>query len=112
MMYFCPTCGNELPFESHGAGFAFKCRVCPYMYKPDKMVVDTTYYTSKVDKNDDIMGGSEAWKNAAKTQERCPKCSHPEAYFHQLQTRSADEAMTEFYKCCNVICSHSWRVNN
>uniref|UniRef100_A0A8B9S7K4 DNA-directed RNA polymerase III subunit RPC10 n=1 Tax=Apteryx owenii TaxID=8824 RepID=A0A8B9S7K4_APTOW len=41
--------------------------------------------------------------------EPCPKCEHPRAYFMQIQTRSADEPMTTFYKCCNAQCGHRWR---
>lgn len=41
--------------------------------------------------------------------EPCPKCEHPRAYFMQIQTRSADEPMTTFYKCCNPQCGHRWR---
>ena len=39
--------------------------------------------------------------------ERCPKCEHNRAYFMQMQTRSADEPMTTFYKCCE--CGHRWK---
>ena len=39
----------------------------------------------------------------------CPKCEHKRAFFMQIQTRSADEPMTTFYKCCNMSCSHQWR---
>lgn len=35
--------------------------------------------------------------------ETCPKCEHPRAYFMQIQTRSADEPMTTFYKCCSPV---------
>ena len=41
------------------------------------------------------------------TAETCPKCSHAKAYFMQMQTRSADEPMTTFYKCC--ACGHRWK---
>ncbi len=41
--------------------------------------------------------------------EKCPKCEHPRAYFMQIQTRSADEPMTTFYKCCSPECGHRWR---
>ena len=37
----------------------------------------------------------------------CPKCENNKAYFWTLQTRSADEAETRFFKC--VKCSHRWR---
>lgn len=58
---------------------------------------------------DDVLGGSAAWANVDATDERCPKCAHPRAYFMQIQTRSADEPMTTFYKCCNHECGHRWR---
>lgn len=41
--------------------------------------------------------------------EPCPKCEHPRAFFMQIQTRSADEPMTTFYKCCSLQCGHRWR---
>lgn len=37
----------------------------------------------------------------------CPKCQHDKAYYKELQTRSADEPATLFFKC--VQCSHQWR---
>uniref|UniRef100_A0A0N4WWJ4 DNA-directed RNA polymerase III subunit RPC10 n=1 Tax=Haemonchus placei TaxID=6290 RepID=A0A0N4WWJ4_HAEPC len=43
------------------------------------------------------------------TNERCPKCSNDRAYFMQIQTRSADEPMTIFYRCANVDCAHRWK---
>lgn len=46
---------------------------------------------------------------APRPAEPCPKCEHPRAYFMQIQTRSADEPMTTFYKCCNPQCGHRWR---
>lgn len=42
-----------------------------------------------------------------KTEVECPKCGHNEAYWWMIQTRSADEAPTTFYRCVN--CGHTWR---
>jgi DNA-directed RNA polymerase III subunit RPC11 len=39
----------------------------------------------------------------------CPRCSHQRAYFFQMQTRSADEPMSTFYRC--VECGHQWKEN-
>ncbi|KAK6166955.1 hypothetical protein SNE40_023549 [Patella caerulea] len=39
----------------------------------------------------------------------CPKCEHNRAFFMQIQTRSVDEQMTTFYKCCSMTCAHQWR---
>ncbi|XP_006766259.1 PREDICTED: DNA-directed RNA polymerase III subunit RPC10 [Myotis davidii] len=63
----------------------------------------------KLKEVDDVLGGAAAWENVDSTAEPCPKCEHPRAYFMQLQTRSADEPMTTFYKCCNAQCGHRWR---
>lgn len=35
---------------------------------------------------------------ALRSAANCPKCGHNEAYFMQLQIRSADEPMTTFFK--------------
>lgn len=58
---------------------------------------------------DHVLGGKAAWENVDSTDAECPQCSHKRAYFMQLQTRSADEPMTTFYKCCNHECGHNWR---
>lgn len=58
---------------------------------------------------DYIIGGAAAWENVDSTDAVCPKCSHGRAFFMQLQTRSADEPMTTFYRCCNHSCAHNWR---
>jgi DNA-directed RNA polymerase III subunit RPC11 len=42
-----------------------------------------------------------SWKNAQEEDHICPSCGHGRAKFVQMQTRSADEAATIFFKCCN-----------
>ena len=37
----------------------------------------------------------------------CSKCDHTEAVWWMLQTRSADEPTTQFYRCTG--CGHTWR---
>ena len=44
------------------------------------------------------------------TQERCPKCDHPELLYYTMQLRSADEGQTVFYECPQ--CNHNFSVNN
>ncbi|XP_005870471.1 PREDICTED: DNA-directed RNA polymerase III subunit RPC10 [Myotis brandtii] len=73
----------------------------------DEPVTNRKY--PKLKEVDDVLGGAAAWENVDSTAEPCPKCEHPRAYFMQLQTRSADEPMTTFYKCCNAQCGHRWR---
>ncbi|EAK90672.1 RNA polymerase III subunit C11, partial [Cryptosporidium parvum Iowa II] len=49
------------------------------------------------------------WCSLFKLLAVCPKCSFSEAYFFQLQIRSADEPMTSFYTC--VKCDFKWKEN-
>jgi len=37
----------------------------------------------------------------------CPQCKNDTAFWWMLQTRSADEATTQFFRCTK--CSHTWR---
>ncbi len=37
----------------------------------------------------------------------CPKCTNNLAVWWMLQTRSADEATTQFFRC--IKCNHTWR---
>lgn len=61
----------------------------------------------KLKEIDDVLGGTSAWENVNSMEETCPKCGHSRAFFLQIQTRSADEPMTTFYKC--VQCGHRWK---
>mmetsp|Transcript_18283 Transcript_18283/g.35780 ORF Transcript_18283/g.35780 Transcript_18283/m.35780 type:complete len:135 (+) Transcript_18283:1371-1775(+) len=105
---FCPTCGNLLLLENvPPTGFRFYCQTCPYIHNIHEKL--TRRVELKRKKVDDVLGGQEAWKNAQTTTTLCPKCNHTKAYYMQLQTRSADEPMTEFYRCANFECAHNWK---
>lgn len=106
MILFCPNCSNRIRIESSDR-LRFSCNSCPYIFNVSRKLSNRTY--PKLKELDDVLGGSAAWENVDSTEERCPKCSHPRAYFMQIQTRSADEPMTTFYKCCNPQCGHNWR---
>lgn len=41
----------------------------------------------------------------------CPNCHNSEAYFYEMQTRSADEPATVFYRCSNQSCKKVWSEN-
>lgn len=40
---------------------------------------------------------------------QCNKCGSKRTYFYQVQTRSADEAMTTFVTCANPRCQTRWK---
>lgn len=84
----------------------FRCRSCPYKYDIQKKIVNPLKLQKK--EVDDILGGEDAWENVDSTEIECPKCSHLKAFFMQIQTRSADEPMTTFYKCAKRDCGNVW----
>jgi DNA-directed RNA polymerase III subunit RPC11 len=109
-MWFCPLDGTLLQVrnaehtsEQEPSVFFF-CSTCPYSRAITTQVTKRTFPTRKV--VDDVLGGAGAWENVDRTKENCPMCTHDEAYFMQIQIRSADEPMSVFYKC--VKCNHQW----
>ncbi|CAG0916387.1 unnamed protein product [Notodromas monacha] len=106
-MLFCPTCANVVTIEKGDGPYRVYCSSCPYVRELRKKISTRVY--PKLKEVDDVLGGAAAWENVDSTEERCPQCSHDRAFFMQIQTRSADEPMTTFYKCCNHACGHRWR---
>ena len=115
-MQFCPICSNSLLFNNSDNGYRFFCSTCEYYYAA-KHKIKTMMQT----KQTDIVLGPDAWENVDQTSgeiyifnmilkniflETCPKCAHPKAYYRQMQTRSADEPSSIFYRC--VVCGHQW----
>jgi len=108
MLLFCPTCANILECEeAESTSYRFACSTCPYVYNITKKIQNRSY--TKLKEVDDVLGGAAAWENVDSCDEKCPKCENLRAYFMQIQTRSADEPMTTFYKCTNQECNHRWR---
>ena len=104
-MWFCPLDGTLLQIHtSSESKTLFTCSTCPYSCDIISNYTKTT--RTKRKQVDDILGGAGAWENVDKTAAVCPNCSHNEAYFMQMQIRSADEPSTIFYKC--VQCGHQW----
>lgn len=111
----------------------FECRSCPYAYALERRFYEQKFYEGK--KAEDVVGGEESIKDRQKINSeskhfpstqledsemvewdwadeeivQCTnqKCDSNEALFYQLQIRSADEPMTNFYRC--VKCSTQWR---
>ncbi|KAI3384158.1 hypothetical protein SNEBB_008192 [Seison nebaliae] len=106
LLLFCGICGNRLSISENVEGVCFMCPSCPFKQPLSQSVSQRRYPQMK--EVDDVIGGSEAWKNVDSTEEKCPKCEHDRAFFMQMQLRSADEPSTTFYRCCNSECSHQW----
>ncbi|CAH9051791.1 unnamed protein product [Cuscuta europaea] len=107
-MEFCPTCSNLLQFGlpdiDRPAGF--RCPTCPYMCAigPRIKIKRRQHLVRK--KLDPVLS-VDSLATAQKTKERCPTCGFDEAAFVEMQTRSADEPATRFYKC--IGCGFTWK---
>ncbi|KAM6501974.1 hypothetical protein JOM56_001951 [Amanita muscaria] len=106
-MLFCPNCANLLVTSAESGRNKWACNTCAYEFPIEKQMTSRTRLKRK--EVDDVLGGEETWKHADRTQASCDTCNFNQAYFYQLQIRSADEPMTTFYRC--VKCAHQWREN-
>ena len=107
MLNFCPNCSNILIIEEGQTAYRLACNTCPFVFNIERKMANRKY--CKLKEIDDVLGGAAAWENVDSTAVPCEQCGHDRAYFMQIQTRSADEPMTTFYKCCNLQCGHRWR---
>jgi DNA-directed RNA polymerase III subunit RPC11 len=133
MLYFCQHCGNRLRLEEGNVCFRFSCPTCPFVFNVKRKL--SSKYFPKLKQVDEVLSDAAMWENVDSTDEKCPKCTyqtlsfdllsisvlilvwpnrrwsgnHPRAYFMQIQTRSADEPMTTFYRCCSIECQYKWK---
>ena len=109
-MLFCPTCGNILLIEKGSGSFRYFCKTCPYVFNVNQTIKKIKRFEEKDD--DFVIGGKEEWANAATVSGvTCAsgKCDNDTAYYQEIQIRSADEPMTQKYKCTK--CGYVWLVN-
>jgi DNA-directed RNA polymerase III subunit RPC11 len=120
-MWFCPCDGTLLqirtsaetlhvaPQRQQQIWFCVTCAYSCTIAEASRTTTTATHLGGRRRKKagaDDVLGGAAAWENVDRTTATCPACPHREAYFLQMQIRSADEPMSIFYKCCQ--CSHQW----
>lgn len=101
-MIFCPLDGMMLSCRTADTSnnLVFACSTCPYMYPIRRAVrryaAATALTTQYVDQpstvkslkaRDDVLGGEKEWANAPKAKATCPRCSHEEAFFKEIQVR-------------------------
>lgn len=103
--YFCPSCGNLLLINATAQGTQLKCRSCKFLmdYQGQRIQnaeIEPLDVASLTIKEDDFT-------STQKTEVKCEVCGNNEAFFQEIQIRSADEPATIFYCCTN--CKHTWR---
>jgi transcription factor S len=97
---FCPKCGGLLTPSLDKKSFSCSCG-----YTSRSKVSFSLKEKATSEQN---MAAKEQKKDTlAKVNEECPKCACSMAYNWSLQTRSADEAETQFFRCTE--CNHTWR---
>jgi len=100
---FCPECEVKLKKNSSG----LQCSKCGYTegqkIKQTKKVVDD----QELNKEFNVFEGNEGEESLPTIKIECEKCGNDEAVWWMLQTRSADEPTTQFYRCSK--CKHTWR---
>tara|TARA_Y100001949_G_scaffold173391_1_gene178883 strand:+ start:1806 stop:2141 length:336 start_codon:yes stop_codon:yes gene_type:complete len=108
-MEFCPNCETRL--KNSNESLSLVCPKCQYVKeKPGQTKKEKPAGSGRVDSELLIMDESDV--NEAKGLKstikiHCEKCHNEEGVWWSLQTRSADEPETRFYKC--VKCNHTWR---
>lgn len=83
----------------------YQCPKCEYESKAEKLVREDV--TGDVEPIRVVGANVLKLKTMPTTSVECPKCANETAYWWMNETRSLEEAPTEFYRCTN--CGHTWR---
>ena len=103
-MKFCPNCDIRLVKASDST--VLSCTKCNYSEGDDSKPVKQA--TTDSPQTDFMVLDENEGKDVLPTMElECEKCGNMEAVWWMLQTRSADEPTTQFYRCTK--CSYTWR---
>ncbi|QUC64649.1 transcription factor S [Nitrosopumilus sp. K4] len=100
-MKFCPNCEVKLKKSDSG----LQCPKCDYVEggisKKTKKVIEET------ESEFNVLAENEGEEALPTIKIECEKCGNDEAVWWMLQTRSADEPTTQFYRCTK--CRYTWR---
>ena len=101
-MMFCPKCKSIMMPKMDGKKRVLACG-CGYKQGAESTVLKET--AQHEEKKFEVVD-TEATINTVVDAE-CPKCKNRKAENWEVQTRSADEPATRFFKCTE--CKHTWR---
>jgi DNA-directed RNA polymerase subunit M len=103
-MKFCPKCAVRLKKNNNTSVI---CSKCGYSERTVKETKETKKETKEELTKLNVVEGDEGKETLSTIKIDCEKCGNNEAVWWMLQTRSADEPTTQFYRC--IKCSHTWR---
>ena len=100
-MKFCPNCEVRLKKTDTG----LRCPKCDYTEGD----VTTTKQVKEEEEVSEfnVLEKSDGQETLPTIKIDCEKCGHDQAVWWMLQTRSADEPTTQFYRC--IKCNFTWR---
>ena len=103
-MKFCPKCAIRLKKSSTSSSLC--CPKCDYTEGLESDIENNV--SEKESKSDFLVLDENEGKDTMPTIEiECEKCGNNEAVWWMLQTRSADEPTTQFFRCTK--CEYTWR---
>jgi DNA-directed RNA polymerase subunit M len=105
---FCPKCNSVMSPRKINGITVMKCSKCGYEEQGvERVSLKSEVKHSPREKTLVIEEDLDS-RNAQRIKGvSCPNCKSDEAYFWVLQTRSADEPATRFYRC--IKCGKVWR---
>ena len=102
-MKFCPKCEVKLKKGTSG----LQCPKCGYAEGAEEKQTKKIVETEEQEESILAFEGNEGEESHPTIKIECEKCGHDEAIWWMLQTRSADEPTTQFYRCTK--CQNTWR---
>ncbi len=102
-MKFCPKC--EVRLKKTDQSTSLSCPNCGHSEIQNKKIKKTKEENTKPALN--VLAENEGKETVSTIKIDCEKCGNDEAVWWMLQTRSADEPTTQFYRCTK--CNHTWR---
>ncbi len=100
-MKFCPNCEVKLKKGDSG----LQCPKCDYV--EGKETNQTKKIIQEHESQFNVLAENETVETLPTIKIECEKCGNDEAVWWMLQTRSADEPTTQFYRCSK--CRYTWR---
>ena len=100
-MKFCPKCETKLKEVDS----SLRCLKCGHT--EDEQSKRPKDSTDSLSNEFNVFEGDEGEVSHPTIKMQCEKCDNDEAIWWMLQTRSADEPTTRFYRCTQ--CRYTWR---